>query len=91
MNAYEADRERDHQNQQINQKTDQLSKDHRTIEDKSYDLLAKEAQLKRELEQLKHLTHIAKGYNKRPDQTGLTSPAEQIEALETLLAQKRRG
>jgi len=87
----ETDKERDRQDQIINQKTGQLAQAHHEIKDKTYDLLAKEDQLKRELEQLKHLTHIVKGYTLSEDQDHLTSPAEQIEALEKLLEQKRRG
>ena len=85
------DKELDRQGQAVGRKTAQLEKDHDVINDKTYDLLAKEAELKRELEQLKHLTRIAKGYTLSESPENLTSPAEQIEALEKLLAQKRRG
>ena len=87
----EADKERDRQDQAIHQKTEQLAQVHHETNDRTYDLLAKEQQLKRELERLKHLTNIARGYTLSEDQDNLTSPAEQIEALEKLLKQKRRG
>jgi hypothetical protein len=87
----EADKVLERQDQAIIQKTNELADQRHAIKEQGDLILVKQALLERELVQLKHLTKIAEGYTLLENQEGLTSPEEQIEALDALLEKKRKG
>jgi hypothetical protein len=87
----EADHQRERQLSDLEEKSTQYRQEQIELEQQGDTIRLKKALLKRKMEQLKHLSRISDGYNSIPDQVGMTSPEAQIEALEQLLAQKRRG
>ena len=86
----EADHQRERQLSDLEEKSTQYRQEQTELEQQSDTIRLKKALLKRKMEQLKHLTCISDGYNTIPDQVGMTSPEAQLDALEQLLAQKRR-